>query len=84
MIRVFTAEFQQERKAVVRGFTEKGEAVAWARERIADETIAAICLWEMRAEDGRKALAIAAEGKPWYTARQCFLVVVRPGVRKSQ
>jgi hypothetical protein len=84
MIRVFTAEFQSERKAVVRGFTEKAEAERWARERVADDAVACIALWEMRAPDARKALAIAAEGKPWYTERTCWLVVARKAVRVSK
>lgn len=84
MIRVFTAEYQQERKAVVRGFTEKKEAEQWARERVEAEGVACIALWEMRAPDARKALAIAAEGKQWYTERACWLVVARKAVRVSK
>jgi hypothetical protein len=82
-LRVFTAEFQQERKAIVKGFTQKSEAVAWAQERIADESIASIALWELTTDMGAKnALAVAAEGKPWYTLRHCFMVVTRRTVRR--
>ena len=81
-LRVFTAEFQQERKAITKGFTEKTAAVAWAKERIADESIACIALWEMSTTDAaKKALAIAAEGKPWYTLKHCFAVVTRSGTK---
>lgn len=72
----------QERRAVVRGFTEKGAAVAWAKEKIADETIACIALWEMNTPNYREALAIAAEGKQWYEVRACFAVITRNGIRK--
>ena len=82
-IRIFTAEFQMERKAVVKGFTQKSAAVAWAQERIADETIASIALWQLETDQGAKdALAVAAEGKPWYTIRSCFMVVTRHTVRR--
>lgn len=81
-LRVFTAEFQQERKAVVKGFTEKTAAVNWAKERIADETIACIALWQLTTTDNAKtALAVAAEGKPWYTARECFAVITRNSIK---
>ena len=82
-IRIFTAEFQMERKAVVKGFTQKGDAVKWAQERIADESIASIALWQLETDQGAKdALAVAAEGKPWYTIRSCFMVVTRHTVRR--
>lgn len=82
-LRVFTAEFQLERKAVVKGFTEKAACVAWAQERIADENIASIALWQLETDQRPKeALAIAAEGKPWYTLRSCFMVVTRHTVRR--
>jgi hypothetical protein len=82
-LKVYVAEFQQERKAVVKGFTQKSEAVAWAQERIADESIASIALWQLETDMGAKnALAVAAEGKPWYTLRSCFMVVTRHTVRR--
>lgn len=82
MIRVFTAEFQQERKGVVKGFTEKSQAVEWAKQRIADESISSIALWELRTTDSpRVALSVAAEGKPWFTSRDLIAVVTRKCVR---
>lgn len=82
MIRVFTAEFQQERKAVVKGFTEKTAAINWAKDRIADETIGAVSVWELRTDaPARDALAIAAEGKRWHTDIALIAVVTRRSVR---
>ena len=82
-IKVFGAEFQQERKAVVKGFTEKSAALNWALERIADDTIASIALWELTTDmSAKEALAIAAEGKPWHTLRSCYLVITPRTVRR--
>lgn len=81
-VRIFTAEFMQERRAVVRGFTEKGAALAWAKEKIADDSVACIAMWEMSAPNPKEALAIAAEGKQWYEARACFAVITRNGTRR--
>jgi hypothetical protein len=81
-IRVFTAEFQQERRAVVKGFTEKTACVTWAKERIVDESIGAISLWQLETDQpAKEALAIAAEGKSWFTLRSCFAVITRAGTR---
>jgi hypothetical protein len=72
-----------ERMAIVTGCTQKSDAVKWAQERIADEAIASIALWQLETDQSAKdALAIAAEGKPWYMIRSCFLVVTRNTVRR--
>jgi hypothetical protein len=40
--RIYTAEFQQEKKASVKAFPNKTQAVAWARERVQDESVSAM------------------------------------------
>ena len=80
MLRVFTAEFQQEKKGIVRGFTEKKTATSWAKERLADEAVASIAIWQLStAASPRDALAMAAEGRPWYQERVLLQVITRRG-----
>ena len=80
--RVYTAEFQQERKATIKAFPNRAMAVAWARERVLDETVSAITIWENVAEGSAHiALVIAAEGKQWYDQRRVCAIIARKGAR---
>lgn len=82
IVTIYVVEFQQERRAVTRAFTAKAAALAWARERVQDETIAGAAVWQLTSSlPPREALAIAAEGKQWYDARECIAMCVRPTVR---
>jgi len=83
---IFVVEFQQEKRALTRAFTTAKAAVAWARERVAnDDTIAATAVWKLTASTSAiEALAIATEGKPWYEDRVCTGVFTRAGVRVSR
>jgi hypothetical protein len=80
--RIYTAEFQQERKGTVRAFANKAAAVAWARERVQDETVSAITVWENSGSATAHALlVVAAEGKQWYDARRVVAIIARKGAR---
>lgn len=80
--RIYTAEFQQERKGTVKAFAVKAHAVAWARERVQDETVSAITVWENSGPvTAHAALVVAAEGKQWYEARRVVAIIARKGAR---
>lgn len=80
--KIYTAEFQQEKKATVRAFANKIAAVTWARERVQDETVSAITVWENSgATSAHASLVIAAEGKQWYEARRVVAIIARKGAR---
>ena len=81
--RIYTAEFQQEKKGTVKAFAVKAHAIAWARERVAaDETVSAITVWENSGSaTAHASLVIAAEGKQWYEARRVVAIIARKGAR---
>lgn len=80
--RIYTAEFQQEKKTTVRAFSNKIAAVTWARERVQDETVSAISVWENSGSGTAHALlVVAAEGKQWYEARRLVAIIARKGAR---
>ena len=85
MTTVYTAELQQEKKAIVKAFPHQSQALAWARERISDETVSAVTVWENKATGtAHAALVIAAEGKPWHDERRIVAVITRQGTRVSR
>jgi hypothetical protein len=69
--RIYTAELAQEKKVTVKAFSVKAAAVAWARERVQDETVSAITVWENSGNGTAHAsLVVAAEGKQACGARR--------------
>ena len=83
-MKLYTVELQQERKGIVRAFSTKTEALAWAKERVQDESIGAAVLWELTAKSAQAALLVAAEGKPWHDSRRALAVIARSGVKVTR
>jgi hypothetical protein len=80
--RIYTAEFSQEKKVTIKAFSAKNDAVAWARERVQQDNVSAITIWENAGSaPPRDLLVIAAEGKQWYDARRVVAIIARKGAR---